>query len=69
MLQFFRKPALSDSRIEQIKSNTEKNLGINLDEIATEYCFYIQTTEPLGYKKLVILKWLLAETFEPSNFS
>jgi len=69
MLQFFRKPALSESAVKQIQFNAEKNLGIKIDEIATEWCFYIQSTEKLDEKELAILRWLLVETFEPSNFS
>jgi len=69
MLRFFRKPALSNSAVEQIQFSTERNLGIKFDEIATEWCFYIQTTDALRYKELEVLRWLLAETFEPSNFS
>jgi len=69
MLRFFRKPALSNSAVEQIQFSTERNLGIKFDEIATEWCFYIQTTDALRYKELEVLRWLLVETFEPSNFS
>ncbi len=69
MLRFFRKPALSDSAVKQIQINTEKNLGIEIDEIVTEWCFYIQTTEGIDDKELEILRWLLTETFESSNFS
>ena len=69
MLQFFRKPALSDSAVKQIQFNTEKNLRIKIDEIITEWCFYIQTNEALNDKELAILRWLLTETFELSNFS
>jgi len=33
-----------------------------------EYCFNIETSGPLTQNELEILKWLLAETFEPDNF-
>ncbi len=69
MLQFFRKPALSESAVKQIQINTEKNLGIEIGGIITEWCFYIQTSEALNEKELEILQWLLTETFEPANFS
>ena len=69
MLHFFRKSALSDSAVEQIRFNSEKNLGIKIGEMATEWCFYILITERLDDKELAILQWLLAETFEPANFS
>jgi phosphoribosylformylglycinamidine synthase len=34
-----------------------------------ENCFYLEVTEPLSDGELVILKWLLAETFEPENLA
>jgi len=34
-----------------------------------EYCFYIETAEPLSGKELNVLRWLFAETFEPENLS
>jgi len=36
---------------------------------AFEYCFYVETTEELSSNEANILKWLLAETFEPEKFS
>jgi len=33
-----------------------------------EYCYYVETSEPLSTSELKILRWLLAETFEPKNF-
>lgn len=69
MLRFFRKPGLSDSKIEEIKVNTEKNLGIKIDKIETEWCFYVQTSDDFDDKELATLQWLLAETFEPASFS
>ncbi len=34
-----------------------------------EYCFYIETAGKLTNNELHTLEWLLAETFEPENFS
>ncbi|MEA2016691.1 MAG: phosphoribosylformylglycinamidine synthase [Actinomycetota bacterium] len=33
-----------------------------------EYCYYIETSDPLSVSELKILKWLVAETFEPGKF-
>jgi phosphoribosylformylglycinamidine synthase len=33
-----------------------------------EYCFNVQTSSPLTGEELNLLRWLLAETFEPGNF-
>ncbi len=68
ILRFFRKPALSDSAIAQVQTDTQTRLGIKIEKIATEWCFYVQITETLDDRELAILQWLLSETFEPSNF-
>ena len=33
-----------------------------------EYCFNVETSEPLTSEELKILRWLLAETFEIEKF-
>ena len=68
ILRFFRKPALSDSAAGQVQINSQQSLGIETGEIATEWCFYIQVTESLNHEELIVLQWLLSETFEPSSF-
>ncbi len=68
ILRFFRKPALSDSAVRQVQLNTQQDLGIEIGEIGTEWCFYVQTTSPFDDREFNILQWLLSETFEPSNF-
>jgi len=68
ILRFFRKPALSDSAVRQVQLNTQQNLGIEVGEIGTEWCFYVQVANPLDNRELDVLQWLLSETFEPSNF-
>ena len=69
MLRFYRKPALSDSAVKQIRFKTEENLKVKIDEITTEWCFYVETNEMLNNQELATLKWLLAETFESENLS
>jgi len=34
-----------------------------------EYCYNIETSEPLLPQEMATLKWLISETFEPNNFS
>ena len=38
-------------------------------DIETEYCFNIEMVAPLTEEEFRVLRWLLAETFEPENFS
>jgi len=40
-----------------------------LEDIQTEYCFYIESKEPLSPDEKDILQWLLRETFEPHCLS
>ena len=40
-----------------------------VEDIQTEYCFYIESREPLAQDEKDILQWLLSETFEPHNLS
>ncbi len=68
LIHMYRTPALSAYKKNVLlKSIHERNQDI-LD-IETEFCFNIDVSEPLTEKELVILRWLLSETFEPGNFS
>jgi len=40
-----------------------------IERIETEHCFNVETKAPLSPSEIDTLKWLLAETFEPQNFS
>ena len=68
MLQFYRQPALSASAIEQALSVASLKLNIDLREMTTEWCYYLQTNEDLTPEEFAKLTWLLSETFEPNNF-
>lgn len=69
MLQFFRKPALSLARINEIQAEAAARLTQKIGLIATEWCFYVDTAAPLTDNEIAMLRWLLAETFEPAQFS
>jgi phosphoribosylformylglycinamidine synthase len=46
-----------------------KSICPDIQDMETEYCFNIESSEPLTDAELNTLKWLLSETFEPENFS
>ena len=69
MLKFFVRPALSDSAVARLQENTERNLGIRLGNIVTEFCIYVQTAAKMSKAELSALKWLLTETFRKHDFS
>lgn len=48
---------------------TRHSVHSDVEEIETEYCFNIEATAPLSEGETRTLRWLLAETFEPENFS
>ncbi len=69
LLHLYRKPALSHSKKNNLLSIALKKVSSDVRDIETEYCFNIEVTSPLTKQELKILRWLLAETFEPENFS
>ncbi|MEW6570465.1 MAG: phosphoribosylformylglycinamidine synthase [Nitrospirota bacterium] len=68
LLHFYRKPALSQARKEQLLATVKKSILPVIKDIETEYCFYVEVTDTLTDEELNTLRWLLAETFEPENF-
>ncbi|MFA5847196.1 MAG: phosphoribosylformylglycinamidine synthase [Thermodesulfovibrionales bacterium] len=69
LLHLYRKPALFVTKKKNLLSVVRKSVSQNVKDIETEYCFNIETTAPLTAEEINILSWLLAETFEPENFS
>ncbi|MEW6675306.1 MAG: phosphoribosylformylglycinamidine synthase [Nitrospirota bacterium] len=69
LLHLYRTPALSLAKKNELLSIAQQKVSSEIRDIETEYCFNIETTAPLTDDELDILRWLLAETFEPENFS
>ncbi|MCX5716914.1 MAG: phosphoribosylformylglycinamidine synthase [Nitrospirae bacterium] len=69
LLHFYRKPALSETKKKNLLPILRQRLLSDIEDVETEHCFNIETTAPLTSKELNILRWLLAETFEPEGFS
>lgn len=64
IIRFYRTPAISESRVKELLRRLPPGSGIE-----TEYCFNIQSAEPLTESELAVLKWLLSETFEPEGLT
>ena len=65
--RYYRKNALTKARIGQLL--TEWNgPAIEIENIETETCFYVETDNKLTPEQESKLIWLLTETFEPENF-
>ncbi len=69
LLHFYRKPALSQEKKDNLLLLVREGLSPDISDIETEYCFNIEATAPLADEEINILRWLLSETFEPENFS
>ena len=68
LIQFFRKPALSEANQRELIRQARAALGFGIEEIESEYCFYVEAAGQLNEKGKKTLSWLLGETFEPQNF-
>ncbi|MDP3259728.1 MAG: phosphoribosylformylglycinamidine synthase, partial [Thermodesulfovibrionales bacterium] len=69
LLHFYRKPALSETKKKNLLPILRQCVSSDINDIETEHCFNIEASAPLTNEELHILRWLLAETFEPENFS
>ena len=45
------------------------NVSKDIEDVQTEFCFYIESDTPLLAEESELLWWLLCETFDPGNFS
>jgi phosphoribosylformylglycinamidine synthase len=69
LLHLYRRPAFSTAKKNELLSIVQQKISPEIKDIETEYCFNIEATSPLIDEELSMLRWLLAETFEPENFS
>jgi phosphoribosylformylglycinamidine synthase len=69
LLHLYRRPALSEAKKNELLSVSRQKVSPDIADIETEYCFNIETTDSLAEEDANILRWLLAETFEPVNIS
>ncbi len=69
LTHLYRTPALSEYKKEVLLKEARNRIGEGIIDIQTEYCFNIEADSALSEGELKKLRWLLAETFEPGNFS
>ncbi len=65
----YKKPAVSGAKQESLQALAKQIISPEIGEIKTEYCFYVETGEPLTPEESELLRWLISETFEPEDFS
>ena len=68
VLHLFRSPALSDSELSLLLRTLQEQVGPEIEGIETEYCFNVGIARKLRPDEFEVLRWLLAETFEPGRF-
>ncbi len=69
LLHLYRIPAFSEAKKKNLLFVVQQKISSEIKDIQTEYCFNIEAAAPLTHTELETLRWLLAETFEPDNFS
>ncbi len=69
LMRLFRTPALSDFKKNVLLGQISRSVDTAIKEMKTEFCFNIETSAPLNENETSILRWLMAETFEPHLFS
>ncbi|HXW68139.1 MAG TPA: phosphoribosylformylglycinamidine synthase, partial [Dissulfurispiraceae bacterium] len=69
LFHLYRTPALSPYKRNVLLDTVKESISPDIADIETEFCFNIETSGPLTVKELKVIRWLLAETFEPHNFS
>lgn len=65
----YKTPVLSDQQKEGLLSAAREEISGSIQDIETEYCFYIETAVPLSEEEEDTLQWLLSETFGPDQYS
>jgi phosphoribosylformylglycinamidine synthase len=69
LIHFYRTPALSAYQTADLLSTAQRTVSPAITGIESEYCFNVAADGPLSSDETRLLRWLLAETFEPNQFS
>lgn len=67
VIHFYRVPLIQDSASVELLKSFQTKVSNQIIGLKTEQCFNIGIDSPLSSEKLLVLKWLLQETFEPEN--
>jgi len=69
LFHLFRTPALSAYQAAGLLASAQEKVSPAIRGIETEFCFNVAADSALTEDDMRLLRWLLAETFEPGNFS
>ncbi|KAL6637031.1 hypothetical protein ACP70R_024603 [Stipagrostis hirtigluma subsp. patula] len=67
IIHLYRKPFLQENETMVLLRKSKAKVSANIVDIVSEQCFNIQIVKKLTPEKLRMLRWLLAETFEPEK--
>ena len=67
LLRLYRRPGLAEPTVSALRQATKQSLTRPVEIIATEVCFYVQSTSTLSDVDMARLEWLLGETFAPDG--
>lgn len=65
----YKKPVLAEHQHGELLQAAREHVSPAISGISSEYCFYIDADGALSSNEDALLRWLLAETFEPVLFS
>jgi phosphoribosylformylglycinamidine synthase len=69
LFHLYRTPALSAYQAAGLLEAAQQTISPAIRGIETEFCFNIAAGSPPSADEMRLLRWLLAETFEPDRFS
>jgi phosphoribosylformylglycinamidine synthase len=69
IIHLFRTPALSSFQNTALLTTARQVVSPAITAIETELCFNVAVASSLTADEIRLLRWLLAETFEPKQFS
>ena len=66
---FYRTPALSTFQTTNLLETVKSRVSKHIRSIDTEFCYNVAASSKFAPEQIRLLRWLLAETFEPDQFS
>ncbi|NTW58453.1 MAG: hypothetical protein HGA43_04755, partial [Nitrospirae bacterium] len=69
LFHLYRTPALSSFQTDGLLQAVRQEVFRSIRGIETEFCYNIAAVSSLTAEEMLLLRWLLAETFEPEKFS
>jgi phosphoribosylformylglycinamidine synthase len=68
VMHLFRSPGVADAEREALLRLVRTRVAPDIETIETEHCFNVGVDGTFGAPEMEVLRWLLAETFEPDRF-